>query len=251
MELVAKGIQAGIAAKQLGNIAKNVEEAKNSTEDPYNPATFQYCQVNTTDPRCAGATTRTSGSGIADGGFNLGDGFGSNAFNPLGDPEQLGNGELPPLATGDTVADASNPFVDDAKKASDILDPAAAASAGAANPGGGGAGGAPGAPGGGSASLGNDTPGADDSKKETDIKPNKADGKYNIAGGGAFQAIKPMKEDNPFANLFGDKSGKLEEDRSIASGDIDGQDSGLFSKISKRYSQVTADKRIEAKNLEE
>ncbi len=60
-----------------------------------------------------------------------------------------------------------------------------------------------------------------------------------------------MKDDNPFANLFDGKGGgKLEEDRSIAS-EIDGQDSGLFSKISKRYGLIQADKRIEAKNLEE
>ena len=252
MELVAKGIQAGIAANQLGNIAKKVEEAKKATEDPYNPATFDYCSVNAADPKCAGGATRTAGSGLQDGGFSFGDSFGNNAFNPLGDEETLGNDPLAPLAGNETVADVNNPFADDAKKASGILDPAAAASIqpGQAG-GGGGGGGAPGA-GGGSASLGNDVPGVDESKKESDIKANKADGKYSDVSAGGFQAIKPLKEDNPFANLFGGGAGgKLEEDRSIASGDIDGQDSGLFAKISKRYGQVQADKRIEAKNLDE
>lgn len=252
MMFAAKAIAAGIKASQLGDIAKKVTEAKKQTEDQYDAPTFERCQLTPNDPACAGAITKTSGSGLQDGGFGFGDSFGNNAFSPIGDEEKLGDIAPLPLPGGETVADVSNPFADDAKNASGIIDPAGAASVqpGAAG-GGAGGGGAPGA-GGGSASLGNDTPGVDDSKKENDIKANKADGKYNIAGGGAFQAIKPMKDDNPFANLFDGKGGgKLEEDRSIASGDIDGQDSGLFSKISKRYGQVQADKRIEAKNLEE
>lgn len=249
MMFAAKGIQAGIAANQLGNIAKKVEEAKKQTETPYDAPTFDRCMVNSLDPACKTPGTITSGSGLQDGGFSFGEGFGNNAFNPIGEEDTLGGVEPLPLSD-QVVPDASNPFVDDAKTASGILDPAGAASIQPGGAGGGGGGGAPGL-GGGSASLGNDTPGVDESKKENDIKANKADGKYNLAGGGAFQAIKPMKDDNPFANLFDGKGGgKLEEDRSIASGDIDGQDSGLFSKISKRYSQIQADKRIEAKNLD-
>lgn len=251
MEFIAKGVQAGIAANQLGNIAKKVEEAKNSTEDPYNPATFDVCQVNMADPRCAQVGTRTNGSGLQDGGFSFGEGFGNNAFTPVGDAEDMT--PVDPLALPtDQVAETTNPFVDDAKKASGILDPAGAASVQPGGAAGGGGGGGAGSPGGGSASLGNDTPGMDDSKKENDIKANKADGKYGQFAGGGFQAIKPMKDENPFANLFDGKGGgTLEEDRSIASGDIDGRDSGIFAKISKRYGQVQADKRIEAKNLEE
>ncbi|MES2529306.1 MAG: hypothetical protein V4598_19620 [Bdellovibrionota bacterium] len=252
MELIGKGIQAGIAANQLGNIAKKVEEAKNATEDPYNPATFDVCAVNMADPRCAQAGTRTPGTGLQDGGFSFGDGFGNNAFTPIGSAEDMENVAPGALPGDSVVGDTTNPFVDDAKKASGILDPAGAASTQAAAAGGGGGSGGGGAGGGGSASLGNDTPGADDSKKENDIKANKADGKYGSFAGGGFQAIKPMKDENPFANLFDGKGGgSLQEDRSIASGDIDGRDSGIFSKISKRYGQVQADKRIEAKNLEE
>lgn len=250
MMFAAKAIAAGIKASQLGNIAKKVEESKKQTENPYDAPTFEYCKVNNLDPKCAGPSTVTSGSGLQDGGFSFGEGFGNNAFNPIGEEDTLGGVEPLPLPGDEVVPDASNPFTDDAKVANGILDPAAAASLQPGTAGGNGSGGAPGL-GGGSASLGNDTPGMDDSKKENDIKANKADGKYNIAGGGAFQAIKPMKDENPFANLFDGKGGgKLEEDRSIASGDIDGQDSGLFSKISRRYGQVQADKRIEAKNLD-
>lgn len=251
MMFAAKAIQAGIKANQLGDIAKKVEEAKKSTEDPYNPATFGFCEVNKTDARCTGPVSRTSGSGLQDGGFSFGEGFGSNAFNPLGDQDTLGGIDPLPLPGGETIADTNNPFADDARAADKILDPAGAASLQPGGAGGGGGGGG-GAPGGGSASLGNDTPGADEGKKESDIKANKADGKYNLAGGSGFQAIKPVKEGNPFANLFDGKAGGgLNEDRSIASGDIDGKDSGIFAKISKRYGQVQADKRIEAKNLEE
>ncbi len=251
----AKAIQAGIKASQLGNIAKKVEEAKVATEDPYNPATFDYCSVAVaTDPRCATTVTRTPGSGISNGdGFSIGDGFGNNAFD-----NSTTTDDLVPVSPGDfipedkTIADTTNPFVDDAKKAAGILDPAGAANIQPGTAGGGAGGGGGGSGGGGSASLDGDTPGADDSKKENDIKANKADGKYADYKGGSFQAVKGMKEENPFANLFDGKGGgKLEEDRSIASGDIDGQDSGIFAKISKRYGQVQADKRIEAKNLEE
>lgn len=250
MVFAAKAIAAGIKASQLGDIAKKVTEAKKQTEDQYDAPTFERCQLNPTDPACAGPVTRSSGSGLQEGGFGFGDNFGNNAFTPVGEEDKLGDIAPLPLPGDETVAGVTNPFADDAKAASGILDPAGAASVQPGAAGGAGGGGAPGA-GGGSASLGNDTPGADDSKKENDIKANKADGKYNIAGGGAFQAIKPMKDENPFANLFDGKGGKLEEDRSIASGDIDGQDSGLFSKISKRYSQVQADKRIEARNIDE
>jgi hypothetical protein len=252
MLFAAQGIMAGIKASQLDNIAKKVEEAKVASEDPYNPATFELCQVNATDPRCATAGTKTTGSGLQDGGFSFGDNFGNNAFNPLGDPEDMTNGTTAPGVGDSRVADVNSPFADDAKKANGILDPAAAASTRSGGPLAGGGGAGAGLPGGGSASLGAGTPGPDDSKKENDIKANKADGKYNIAGGGAFKAISPMKEENPFANLFGGKGGGgLEEERGPASGDIDGKDSGLFAKISKRYGQVQADKRIEAKNLDE
>ncbi len=253
MLYAAKALQAGIKASQLGNIAKKVEEAKKSTEDPYNPATFELCKATPTDPRCGSAGERVAGSGLGDGGFNFGGDFGNNAFTPV----PTGDEDLAPTTglgdAGDNrVLDTNNPFTDQAKIANGILDPAAAASI---QPGGGQGGGSSGGgagAGGGTASLGGGTPGVDDSKKENDIKANKADGKYNIAGGGAFQAIKPMKEENPFGSLFDGKAGgSLEEDRSIASGDIDGRDSGIFAKISKRYSQVQADKRIEAKNLDE
>ena len=252
MLFAGKAIAAGIKANQLGAIAQKIQEAKKTTEDPYNPATFDLCQVNMADPKCAQAGTRTNGSGLQDGGFSFGDGFGNNAFTPIGSAEDMANVDPGALPGDQVIGDTTNPFVDDAKKASGILDPAGAASTQAAASGGSGSGGGAGAGGGGSASLGNDTPGADDSKKENDIKANKADGKYGQFAGGGFQAIKPLKDDNPFANLFDGKGGgSLQEDRSIASGDIDGRDSGIFSKISKRYGQVQADKRIEAKNLEE
>lgn len=252
MMFAMKGVIAGIKANQFGNLAKAVEQTKDSTEDPYNPATFARCDLTPNDPACLGPSVVTPGSGLQDGGFSFGDTFGNSGFSPVGDPEDMTTGEPGPLAGDAVVPGTANPFADDAKVASGILDPAAAASIQPGGGAGGGAGGGGGAPGGGSASLGNDTPGMDDSKKESDIKANKAAGNYALGGGAGFSAVKGMKEENPFANLFDGKGGgKLEEDRSIASGDIDGKDSGIFAKISKRYNQVQADKRIEAKNLEE
>jgi hypothetical protein len=108
--------------------------------------------------------------------------------------------------------------------------------------------------GGGGAQLGGDLDGANkEAEKEAQVKATKVSGVYESSGGGGFKAVGKGKDDaNPFASLFDQQgeAGGVEEDRSIASGDIDGNASGLFQKISKRYSQIQADKRIEANNLE-
>ena len=83
-----------------------------------------------------------------------------------------------------------------------------------------------------------------------DIKTNKVSGKYK-AGGGGYGAVKGSKDDaNPFASMFDAKgeAGGVEEDRSIASDD--GEGSGLFHKISKKYGQVQQEKRLDSQNLE-
>jgi hypothetical protein len=107
--------------------------------------------------------------------------------------------------------------------------------------------------GGGSASVGSDLSGVDkDANKEASIKAKEISGNYASGGGGGYKGVSGGKDDaNPFSNLFDAKSdGGIEEDRSIASDDPNSASSGLFQKISKRYSQVQADKRIEANNLE-
>src|SRR5690606_2062888 len=97
-----------------------------------------------------------SGPSYSGGGdFALGGG-GNNSFDMgTGNDEFGGEGEAPTIGD-EVVAATNNPFLDDAKAANDILDPAAAASmqAGAAPGGGGGVGGGGG--GGGRASLGSD-----------------------------------------------------------------------------------------------
>ena len=252
-EYIGKGVAAGIAAGQFDTAAKQVEAAKDTiAPDDAEDVMMERCMFNPTDPVCAKTGNRVSGATYAPGDFSMGEGSGNNAFNmtpgtdnfgEIGDEATLGNG---------TVASANSPFIDDAKKANDILNPAAAANVQPGSAPGGGGGGVGGGGGGGSASLGSDLEGADkDGDKAADLKTTKSGGNYSAAGGGGFAAVKGGKDNaNPFADLFGAKSaGGIEEDRSIASGDIDGAASGLFQKISKRYGQVQADKRIEG-NLE-
>ncbi len=198
-----------------------------------------------------GPRTPTS-PGFEAGDFNVGDGGGNNNFGAPTGTETFGeNGEE--SKPGDTVASVNNPFVDDAKKANDILNPAPAAQVkpGGA-PGGGAGGGGAGGGGGGGSALGDDLKGADAGAEKTeDIKAEKLSGSYASGGGSGFSAVKGGgNEANPFASLFDGKKG---EGRSTASEDLDvnpNKDMVLFQIISRKHAQVHADKRIEANNLE-
>jgi hypothetical protein len=249
----AKGLAAGIAMGQYNTTANQIAAAKATTAETQEDLMMERCAFNPNDPACVKATAGTGLKPITGGNFALDEGAGNNNFNmtpgadAVIDPSAISSDENAPIAA------VNSPFEDDAKKAKSIMDPAAAAqmqaTGGAAGGGGGGGGGL----GGGSASLGGDLAGADkDGDKEASIKTNSVGGTYSAAGGGGFKGVGGSKDDaNPFSSLFDAKSdGGIEEDRSIASGDIDGGPSGLFEKISKRYSQIQADKRIEAKNLE-
>ncbi len=250
----AKAIAAGLSMKQFKTKADKIAEAKKPFAEEGDDIMMERCAFNPTDPACSKPGNRVAGQSFSGGDFGV-DGSGNNAFNmnPEGD-NLVEVGAETDLAGNDGVAGINSPFADEAKNAQKILDPAAAAqmqaSGGAA---GGGSGGGAGGGGGGGASLGSDLAGADkDGDKEASIKTNKVSGVYGAAGGGGYKGIGKGKEDaNPFSSLFDAKSGGgIEEDRSIASGDIDGAASGLFQKISKRYGQIQADKRVETKNLE-
>ena len=254
-EYIGKGTAAGIAMGNFNTAAQQMEQVKQAvTSDDTDPMVMQRCVLNPTDPLCAKPGSRVSGEGYKPGNLSFGDGTGNNSFNMGEDSNDFGiDGDPSTVGENPSVTSADSPFEEIAKEANGILDPAAAASMQPGGGGPGGGGGAGGGLGGGGASLGSDLAGAEnEDNKEANIKTSKASGNYNFAGGGGFSALKKGKEDsNPFASMFDNKaSGGIEEDRSIASGDIDGKASGLFEKISKRYGQIQADKRIEAKNLE-
>ncbi len=251
-EFIAQGIKAGIAASQFDTTADKLEEAKQNYTEP-DQIVLEKCALAPMDPACIKPGERVSGPAYAGGNFSMGSGN-NNSFGGNGTDSEFGEaGDLTNIKD-ETVASVNSPFMDEAKAANDILNPAAAASAQNGGGAGGGGGGGGGAPGGGSASLGDDLQGVDDSpNKEAELKAKKVAGGYKSAGATGFSGIKGAKEDsNPFASLFDAKTegGGIEEDRSIASGDIDGEASGLFQKISKRYSLIQAEKRIEANNLE-
>jgi hypothetical protein len=255
MEFTAKGAAAGIAMGQYGNAAKQIEAAKSTIQDEQTDMMMEACVLNPTDPACAKTRNRVAGQSISAGEFGAGDMGGTNSFNLGSDsevvPEMGGETNIDEAAP---IAGINSPFVDDAKIAKGILDPASAAQMQATGGAGSSGGAAGGGLGGGGASLGSDLNGANkDGDKEAQIKTNKVSGAYSQGGGAGYKGVGKSKDDaNPFASLFDAKGngGGVEEDRSIASGDIDGASSGLFQKISKRYNQIQADKRIEAKNLE-
>jgi hypothetical protein len=254
ISFTAKGLAAGIAMNQYDTKARSIAAVKKQVAPETEDLMMERCMFNPTDPACATSRTPVEGKSYQGADFNFGSG-GSNSFDLGTDPLDpvVTAPDAAPVGDGETVAGISSPFVDEAKAANDILNPAAAASmqAGGGPAAGGGGGGGMG--GGGGASLGGDLEGVDKKgESEATVKTNKVSGNYASNGGGGFSAIKTGKDDkNPFASLFDSKSnGGVEEDRSIASGDIDGAASGLFQKISKRYSQIHADKRIEATNLE-
>jgi hypothetical protein len=249
MEYMQKAIAAGMAAKNLSNIAKQVEQVKNGTED-LGPTMFERCSVAPNDPACMQGGPRVPGQEYVGGEISIGENF-NNAFgNNLEETPNVGF-DNPDLTPGESVADAGNPFEDAAKEASGILDKAPAANFQPGSAPSGGGGGAGGGLGGGGVSLGNDLKGPE-AEKTAEVKADGTGGKYNFTGGGGFQAIKQGKEDaNPFASLFDSKSqGGVGEDRSFASDDIGGKDSGLFLRISRRYGKISGEKRIEATNLE-
>lgn len=250
MEYMAKAIKAKMDANQLRNIAKQISDVKNDVQD-LGPTMFERCSVAPNDPACQQAGgPRIPGQEFTGGDFSIGENFNNSFGDPL---QETPNVDFDPenLTPGGAVASAGNPFEDAAKEASGILDKAPAANFQPGSTPGGGGGGAGGGLGGGGASLGNDLNGPE-GEKTAEVKAEKSGGNYNFAGGGGFQAIKPGKEDaNPFASLFDSKSqGGVGEDRSFASDDIGGKDSGLFLRISRRYGKISGEKRIEAMNLE-
>lgn len=213
------------------------------------------CILNPTDPACAINRNRNPVDSIADGGGVQFDGEGShNAFDMSGSGEFFEEGKESTFGDKE-VASVNSPFKDEARAAQGILDPAGAANVqpgGSGVNGGGGGGGVGGGGGGGGMAAGE--PSSDEAQDPV-MKSRSGDGNYESGKGSGFAATakgKDAKDANPFASLFDSKGsgGGIEEDRSIASGDISGQSSGLFQKISKRYGQVHADKRVEANNLE-
>lgn len=250
----AKALAAGIAMGQYKNAANQIAAAKKPFEEEGQDLMMERCVFNPTDPACAKApSVRTPGQIVNAGGFGVDD-IGNNVFGPDLPTDPTTDPTLDPIKDGgEPVASVNSPFVDEAQKAKDIINPAGAAQMqpGSA-PGGGSGGGGAGGGGGGSAQVGQDLNGVDkDANKEASIKANSLSGNYSAAGGGGYRGVSGMKDDkNPFSSLFDAKSDGGIEEESIAAGDIDGAASGLFQKISKRYGQIQADKRIEAKNLE-
>jgi hypothetical protein len=247
---IAKGVAAGIKAKQLSGIADATAAATAATAtDSTTAALYEKCVLEPTSTECLTTSATTSGTTFTSGDYSLGDGT-SNSFDLTGTTDTTAVADA---ATTETtpIASVNSPFNEEAKKAHDILNPADAAnSSGGSSPsssGGGGGGGL----GGGSASLGGDLSGQDKSATNSqEIKVSKQSGNYAASSGGGFQGVKSTEESaNPFSGLFDAKASEAIEEFDSAQG-IDHQSSDLFKKISDRYSKVQSENRIEANNLE-
>lgn len=242
--------------KALAN-ADKTQEVKEALENiSPEEQLLNKCILNPTDPACAINRNRNPVDSVADGGGVQFGGDGShNSFDMSESGEFFEEGNESTYGDKE-IASVNSPFKDEAKAAQGILDPAAAANVqpggGAVNGGGGGGGVGGGGGGGGMAAAGEPS---SDEPLDPVMKSRSGDGNYEKGKGSGFSATAKRgngKDANPFASLFDGKGsgGGIEEDRSIASGDISGQSSGLFQKISKRYGQVHADKRVEANNVE-
>ena len=255
MAFTAKAAAAGIALSRNYESAKKINQVKKNFDDQGTNLMMERCLFNPADPLCADKGRRISGNGAFAGDFGMGGNGADNSFDMNPENEAFGEaGAETNLDDKNEVASINSPFRDEAQTDDGILNPAGAAQVQSTGGSGGGSGSGGGGGGGGGASLGNDLQGADkEGDKEPQIKTNKVSGIYGASGGDGFKGVSRGKDEaNPFSSLFDQKSGGggVEEDRSIASGDIDGKYSGLFEKISKRYNLIQADKRIEAQNLE-
>lgn len=254
---ISKGVAAGIMMNNLKKEMDVIGEVNENLAAEGNDVMMELCQFNPADPACLKQGQKVKGSSsLATGqNFTIGNGANNN-FGVAPEQGQFGEqGNETNISDLGEVAPITSPFRDQAQEAKGILDPAAPAVAqpGGGSAGGGGGGGGVGG-GGGGASLGNDIDGKDKGgSSEAELKPGKVSGAYSNVGGGGFKGVGKGREDsNPFSDLFAKKgeAGGVEEDRSIASGDVDGKSIDLFQKISKRYGQIQADKRIETKNLD-
>ena len=280
-KFMAKAAAAGVAIDQHNKAKNSLENAQNnmkSTSKPepgFEEVMVKRCAFNPQDPACIKPGNRISGGANYNGGTFSAGGGGSNNSIVL-NPEDPSMGDLGSPSTGfdntatndsglddkNQVGSVNSPFQDEVKEAQGILNPAGKAETQATGGagGGGGGGGGGGMGGGGGASLGNDLEGpSPDANKTSEIKAGKVSGMYGQGKGGeGFKGVgksNSKDEANPFSSLFEQKDqeggGGIEEDRSIASEDIDLKSLDLFQKISKRYNQVHLDKRIEAKNLDD
>jgi hypothetical protein len=254
--------KAAIAKKNAGiseEIANKVEQTPQLKDDE--AGMFDSCVLDPTLPECkSNGPRRLTSTGLAGAGASFAPLGQGQSFHSAPVGESFGEmGAATNLPTGDEqVAPMTDPFQDQAKMANDILNPArkAEVTPGSANAPASGVGGGGGGGGGGSASLGDDLKGQESEvNKEPEVNIGKEYGKYGQAkGAGGFQGVKTGKNDgNPFSALFNKEDaqkGGIEEDRSIAS-DVDAKSSELFQKISKRYGQVHADKRIESLNFDQ
>lgn len=229
--------------------------------DPLAPAPGNlqstFCQLNPGDPTClTGGLNRTFDT-MGDNVITFGDGGTGTSYANTNPQLNNPNGSTNPTAASDSgrksvapvgsaIVTANQPggLVDKAPAATVTKGPAPTAGGGGGGAGGGGAsgggGGAPsaGSPGGVSAAIGGKAP-----------NYGGGGGSLSMMGGfGINKSKSTAKADgNPFGKLFdkgGNKGGVVDFGRAPASTKVGDKNDNIFEMISKRYTNVSSDKRL-------
>ncbi len=267
-KLIAIATEAGsnlILANLMGKSADNVENAIKKIDgykpiDPFvvkeEEAVTSFCKMNPGQPQCLGADlTRTYDSidgnvitfgggatGTSYGGTNKIEDTGTTTANAIGTSEKAG---VTPVGSVISAAAQDNSIERSAM---------ASVSKGGGPSGGGGGGGSAGG-GGGGGGGGSSGGGAPAGASEPGGNVAAGGPKYSEGNGfsviGGFGINKQKKEggsdENPFGKLFGKDSPKgngVVNFRDIASQKVGDKTDNIFDMISKRYTNVAADKRL-------
>jgi hypothetical protein len=244
MAEVAKAAGSALAAQLRAEAARKQAELANQVKQQVldnapataDPGLVTFCHLNPRDGRGA---TGLGASAIS--GLNYGNGFsgglGMDTMDFAAGAETLeGAAAVGAGAAATKPVDTIGGVANEAKEASDKLaaagSPAKIGSPAAGGGGGGGGAGSASAPG-----LSRD-PGAQEDKKEADMKITKDSAKYNGSAysGGAWRPGSEKKDAaaaNPFSALF-----NKDQARGPAATEVDAATSDLFTKISNRYGEV-------------
>ena len=257
INVASDAVMADLMAKRANDISNAIANVNSFKPiDPLAPATTNvqstYCQQNPGDPKClTGGLDRTF-SAMGDNTITFGDGGTGTTYtntNPNLDPGAGASNAINPTAGG--VTSVGN-IITPAQQKGGVADIAAAATIGKGTPpAGGGGGGSSGGGGGG----GGGAPAAGTAGGASSAIAGKAPsyggggGTLSMMGGlGSMKAKTAAKDDgNPFGKLFNkdtNKSGAIDFGRSPTFQKVGNKTDNIFDMISKRYTNVSNDKRL-------
>lgn len=243
--------------KEIDNAIAKIESFK--PIDPLAPAADNlqttYCQQNPGDAQCLTGGLEKTFDAMGDNIITFGEGGTGTVYNPT-TPTLDSNGNVinsaTPTAKGGITATGS--VINSASQRGGLADTVAAAGVSkgtlpSGGGGGGGGGGSVGGGGGGGSSSGQGSGGVANAVKGKAPTYGGGSGTLSMMGGYGINKGKTAAKDdgNPFGKLFAkdaSKSSALDFGRNPASQKVGGKTDNIFEMISKRYSNVSSDKRL-------